>query len=244
MTQNQENKLSMYLATLVMLEKNRSIWQDIPAIVQLVDNITKQVGLLQKAVKKQTEKRKGIALDKSSSRQAMADQAILVGGMVKAYANAVENYQLEESVNYSNTSFTNGKDTLAKEQAEIIWDKASEYATQLADYGLTQADLDDLDNIIEEYADLISSPRIGITDRKESTGSIRQLITQIDNLLKKQLDLLLVRYKSTAFYPTYQAARIIVDQRGKKRKPALTDDMPPDNNNTPPPNNNNTDILA
>lgn len=66
MTQNQENKLSMYLATLVILEKNRSVWQDIPAIVQLVDNITKQVGLLQKAVKKQTEKRKGIALDKGT----------------------------------------------------------------------------------------------------------------------------------------------------------------------------------
>lgn len=239
MTQNQENKLSMYLATLVILEKNRSVWQGIPAIVQLVTQITKQVGLLQKAVKKQTEKRKGIALDKGSSRQAMADQAVLVGGIVKAYANATENYQLEESVNYTVTNFTNGKDTLAKEQAEIIWDKATEYITQLADYGLTQADLDDLDNSIEEYADLVSSPRVGITDRKESTGSIRQLITQIDNLFKKQLDLLLVRYKSTAFYPTYQAARIIVDQRGKKRKTALTDDIPSDNNNTPPPNNTN-----
>ena len=68
----------------------------------------------------------------------------------------------------------------------------------------------------------LSGPRAAVVQRSASTYQLPVAFDEVDELLAKEIDPLLVRFKKKtepAFYADYQAARIIIDRPGGRSDP-------------------------
>jgi hypothetical protein len=155
----------------------------------------------------------GITLDKAAKRDAMTDAAMFVKGAVQAFATDNANNELFGSVNYSLSEIKRAADTIARDRALLIYNKAFPLLAKLADYGITAAVLTDFKTAIANFTAIIPKPRTAINSIKAATTSIEELFIEADIILKRKVDKFMVQFKASnvSFYNTYLNARQIID---------------------------------
>lgn len=213
MNRTLENKLSMYLAVQKVCADNNSVWSGIIACVTAVNNLNSKVLEIVDARQIQESSPSGITLDKAVRRDAMIDSAMFVKGAVQAFATDNGNNELYESVNYSLSEIKRPADTIARDRALLIYNKAVPLVSSLADYGITAAVLTDLQTAITNFTAIMPKPRTAINSIKAATNTIEELFIAADLILKRNVDKFMVQFKATneAFYNTYLNARQIID---------------------------------
>jgi hypothetical protein len=67
--------------------------------------------------------------------------------------------------------------------------------------------------VLKLFADCLPSKRISASERKAANEKLKDLFLQVDDLLKNQLDRLMVPFRKSQpdFYASYQNARRIVN---------------------------------
>jgi len=213
MRKTQENKLSMYIAVQKVCADNNSVWNGLVACSNAISAFENKISDIVKSRQKQESNNKGIAEDKAEKRNKMVEKAMFVKGAIQAYATATQNNELYENVNYSVTKIKRGADTIARDKALIIFNKATAIATNLADYGINTTVLSELETSINNFTAIMPNPRTAKSAVKAATLEITELFEQTDLILKKQLDKLMIQFKDVNeyFYNTYQNAREIID---------------------------------
>ena len=99
-----------------------------------------------------------------------------------------------------------------------LLDQITPLAKELANYGLTEELLADLDREIIEFEGLINQPRQLISERKTTNELIEDKIDEIYSLLTNQVDPLMELFNDDReLYLTYKSARMIVDPASRKR---------------------------
>jgi hypothetical protein len=83
----------------------------------------------------------------------------------------------------------------------------------LADYGITTQQIDDLKNSFDRFLQMSGQPRQYRVASSVATQTLDELFKQVTELLEEKLDKVMSRFKSShpAFYIGYNAARIVVD---------------------------------
>lgn len=83
----------------------------------------------------------------------------------------------------------------------------------LANYGVTAAKLDVLQQALDQYSEKIGSSRLTIVKRHAKTASLEELFAKLRDV-HSRMDRLAIVFRSTApdFLAAYQAARIIIDR--------------------------------
>lgn len=153
----------------------------------------------------------------------MGDAAFEVGAAVHAYAVVAGELALEGRVDFSRSIIARGRAASVLARTRDILAAATEQLTNLADYGVTQAQLTDFAAKIEAFAEVHTKPRQQVNKTSVATRTLEVQFRATDAILSKRLDKLVVRFKTSApaFYKNYQAARPIVDRPGS-RPPATT----------------------
>lgn len=213
MTDRQENKFSMYLATQSVLDSNNAVWVGTPAIVTAAGEFKSAITLIGKARQTQETETKGVTEDKAQAREAAITKAVSVAAATFAYASVTNNNTLKEQVNYSPSELRGSRDTILADRLRVIFSSASVNAAALVDYGVQATDLAELDTLITAYEDVLQSPRTAIGARSTATQELEELFVQADTILKEQLDKLMEIFRFTAenFYKQYKSARVIID---------------------------------
>jgi hypothetical protein len=213
MKQNQENKLSMYLVVQKVCADNNSVWNGVAACVTAMAELETKINAIVAARQVQENDTKGIAEDKSNRREKMIAKAMFVKGAVQAYATDTSNNELYKSVDYTVTEIRKVPDTIARDRALLIYNKANAIATNLTSYGISAAILTELQNSINDFAGIMASPRTAKSLTKAATLEISELFDEADLIVKRKLDKLMVQFKESneAFYNTYLNAREIID---------------------------------
>ncbi len=87
--------------------------------------------------------------------------------------------------------------------------------TALADYSVTAADVTALGTLTTNFGGVKNVFRTAVARRSGQTKTLAQAIADNQSLLRKQLDKLMTKFKTSNpdFYAGYQAARVIVDRR-------------------------------
>ncbi len=129
-------------------------------------------------------------------------------------------FELKDKVSYSPSDLRNSRDTVLKDICQNIHDVALNVISELGDFGKTPEDLRQLQKKIDDYADILSKPRDAVTTRAAATSELANLFHQADELLKNQIDNLMVSYKASEprFYTMYDNARKIVSL-GRRSEP-------------------------
>ncbi len=125
-------------------------------------------------------------------------------------------------------------DKLSAEDLEATGKRVSGLATAniaaLADYGITAADVTDLDDLTTKFHGAKPAPREAVVGRKKQTDVIPGMIANLRSILRRQLDRQITTYKrsNAEFYEGYLSARVIVDRGGGGgKKPAPKPPTPP-----------------
>jgi hypothetical protein len=100
----------------------------------------------------------------------------------------------------------------------------------LPDIGLTEGKLDLLETRIETYNLLLGSPRAARGEKTAATTNLQQALDDLDRLLEKGLDKLVLQFKGTDFYTQYLLARDPIAVARKKQET-----NPPTGGTAPPP---------
>jgi len=216
MKNSQENKLSMYFAVQKVCSDNNGVWNGLPAFVSAFSAFEDVIQGIQDQRVIQEKDTKGVTQDKGSAEDELIDQALKVSTSVHAYATEINDNTLREKINYSPSDLKIARDTILIDMCQLIHDEANNVVTNLADYGVTPAELTDLQGKIDDYEAIVAGPRNAITDRSTATIELENLFITGDDILTNKLDKLITQFKQSdpEFTTQYANSRKIIDMGG------------------------------
>jgi len=213
MKTTQENKLSMYEATIEVLDNNSALIAPIAALVAAKSAAVTKTVAIRAANMVQQMTTKGKTMDKADRKDLLADTAYAIAGSVQAYAAENNNNDLYMLVNFSRTTLKKADDEEIQQMCQLIHDQANAIVLDLADYGVDAPKLAALQALIDAWSTQSQAPRVAISERVAATSSLPVLFAETDDILKKRVDKLMEQFYLTekTFYDTYKAARKIVN---------------------------------
>ncbi len=226
MNTKQTNKLTMYLAVEGICDGTPTAWQPIPAFADAYTDLKTRVNNIQTFAQNQEQDISGIAQDKQAARQTMCNLALPIASAVHAYAVKTKNNTLANSVDFSLSDLTGGRDVQSRDKCQNIYNTANTNLANLANYGVTAAKLTALQTSITGYNALISKPRDARAQGKTVTGNIQTEFDAADADLGI-MDDLTGQITVAKFVSDYENARIIVDTSASHASPPQPPPAPP-----------------
>ncbi len=213
MTDRQENKRSMYLAVQRVCNRDNSVWSGLTAFAGAFGDFEDTITNIETQRLIQEGRTTGIAENKQKEEDEMIQKTTEVAASVYAYAADNDDNALMQKVNYSPSDLRRSRDTILKDICQLVHDETDKVVTNLADYGIVDTDLTDLQKEIDDFANIIAEPRTATGTRATATSQLVQLIIDGDSTLKDRMDKLVEQFKTSdrRFYRSYKSARIIVD---------------------------------
>lgn len=213
MNTSQENKLSMYEATIEVMDNNSALVGTVAALVAAKSDMVNKTLEIRAANTVQQMTTKGKTMDKADRKEELADTAYAVAGSVQAYAAENNNNDLYMLVNFSRWTLRKADDEEIQQLCQLIHDQANAVVGDLADYGVDVAKLTALQDMINAWSSQSQAPRVAISERVAATLSLPELFAEADDIIKKRMDKLMEQFYQTekTFYDTYKAARKIVN---------------------------------
>jgi hypothetical protein len=216
MNRVQQNRHSMHDAVVDFFDKNSDKIAQIVALATKAD----QIKTLHLAIKQTDEDREaltdGTAQVKDKARKELAHKTHEVCSLMLVFANDAGDLELAGAVGYNSTAISRFTDMEMETIPKVILNRLKASLPLLGNYGLTQADADDLQAKIDHYKLKKISPRNKKGDRKLLTGQLNGQFKTMTILLK-QADKLMVKFKKSDadFYHRYKTARVVFNLRAR-----------------------------
>jgi hypothetical protein len=213
MNARQEAKLTMYRAVEQHCDNNSSIIEPIPALKNALIRFKAKISEIINLTQLTDLSIAGIVVSKSNRKQTLAQKATDIAGIVFAFASATANEPLKQEVNFKLSKLLGTRDDQLAPRCQNIHDKALENLDALKHYGIEEPQLADLQTAINNYSLTTPKPRLALSQRKTYNANLRRLFKESDEILKEQIDNLVVifRQSNPDFLADYESNRIIID---------------------------------
>ena len=226
-----KNKLAMYKSLKTIIAQNEASWTALPAFANAYQTFVERLEALEQRVYQQNLALVGVSAVKDAKKAIVVDKAYAMSSAITAYAVANNDLEVMSQMKISKHELQSlGKEMVLVLVNRII-SRASSLVAALADFGITQASVDELITLRNELDAQMNAPRNAIIDRKGQTLGIKTLTREIDAIVKLQLDKLLFILKEDhpQFFIDYKNARIIVDHRNRKGiGSSIDEELPPE----------------
>ena len=165
--------------------------------------------------------------EKGITQQKAAQQALVIAHTYEIssvlYAMAIKKNDeiLAAKVDFTESDLLKKRDNNLVTTCLNIVEFATEHLPELIAYEVTADELIVLKEEINSFAENLTTGRVSVTERKAANEKLKIVFLQVDDLLKKQLDRIVVRYRKTEpdFYTTYQSLRRTVNYGVRHEKP-------------------------
>lgn len=221
MTISQSNKLTMYETVLKTLQAHTNVWNDAVIMNEAVNELAQLLPLIREAAATGATSLKGVTDAKRTKKEEMANRTRIVAGLASAYAAKTKNLTLQAALHFSFSELLRAKDNLAIDRCTAVADQIRPHLPQLEAYGVTAEDFARLEADIAAFRALIGAKGQQQISRNVNTQTLTGRFRQADDLLKTQLDKLMLRYRVShrTFYDAYLASRVIRDLGGRRPAP-------------------------
>ncbi len=232
MNRDQLNRTGMMSTVSAYMGTNKSIWQGVKAIADTVTALDASIMAINNSAGKQITPVSGATDAKASVRHDYEEKILVVAAQLSALAEVKNDANLAGQSELT----LSGLDKLADDDLEETGTRIAGLTTTnlaaLADYGITAADVTELNNLTTQFHNVKTAPRTAVAGRAGQTATLPDMIAEATSILRNRLDKLVTRYRKTNpdFYAGYQSARVIVDRGGSspnaKPAPAPTPSTP------------------
>ncbi|MFZ5939822.1 MAG: hypothetical protein ACOYXB_04540 [Bacteroidota bacterium] len=207
------NKLNTYINVLELLETNPELTGSYTLLQGYISELALNVGEIKKLVSVSEVETSGVTTDKMVAKERMAKSASLIAAAGAGYAASTGNNTLEAQLDYNFSDIRYAKDSEAYGIASAIESNLRPLLPELADYQITQEDLDSLLATSEDYFKMIGGQGIMKNSSIQNTNNLSLIFRRTDDLLKNKMDRFMKRIsdKNQEFYNSYLTARRVID---------------------------------
>ncbi|MDX1652983.1 MAG: hypothetical protein R3277_10855 [Brumimicrobium sp.] len=237
-----KNKLQMYQSVLKVIQSNQASWNGLVAFENAVTRFSQKVTELENLTYQKSKIIMGMRSKRDKKRDEIVEKALHLGNALYALASAIGDEKLKADVHYSPSRLRYAPITTFMQIVNGLINTANDLIADLADYGVDQNMVDDLTLAHMEFIEISNLPRQAIVSRKVLVQQIGNTVSEIDEVLKSQLDRLIVLLNSSApgFVMTYEGARVIIDTPATRRSKSTGNDDLIDESESPPGENDNS----
>ncbi len=202
----------MMHSTNLYLDSNSQVWSAIPIIPAYKNQLSQAIEGIRLAATDQHAARVFIGASLHELKVRVAEKMDIMDDVLEAYADDTENVELITRVGNSKSEYLRLPHEDFETKTKNIIDLLEEHVGDMADYGLTQDQIDDVKLTFGSFQDKRNKPRSYQIASRIATQSITDLIREGSNALEK-LDRVMKRFKrsNSTFYHGYTAARSIVN---------------------------------
>lgn len=213
MTKHEENKLSMFKATNLVLKKSPELYADIPVIGESqteLDSIIQSIDRMDVDFKEAT---KGKTADKTAKAEALITKVYRLTNGIYVYGVKSKNHSLMQDFKIGKGALNTLRDTDLPNKVSQILNTAETIKAELVRYGISQADITAVRDALEEYNAAFDAQAETMSATSANRAKLYDLFDQADAILHDEVDPLLELFveKNADFYNQYQAARVIKD---------------------------------
>ena len=215
------NKLVMYRAVQSHLDRNKSMWTSVPAMATTINDFELLLAEIETYRKLTQENKTGITQQKAAQQALVIAHAYELSSVLYAMAIKKNDAVLAAKVDFTETDLLKKRDNHLVSTCRNILEFATEHLAELIAYQVTADELIVLKEEINSFAENLTTGRVSVTERKAANEKLKVVFLQVDSLLKKQLDRIVVRYRKTEpdFYTNYQSLRRIINYGVRHEKP-------------------------
>lgn len=207
------NKLTMYKAVRNHLKQNELIWNSIPAMVTVVNDFDLLISKIDAYHSLTSAKKKGITKQLATRQETLISHAYELSSLLLAMGSQKNDQVLMGKINFTESGLVKKRDNELVIVCRIIADLVFDNLLPLASYGVTENDHTLLMEEIKLFSDSLPKGRLSVGEKKTANAMMKLVFLDVDTLLKKQLDRLMVsfRRKHVDFYNAYLNTRRIVN---------------------------------
>lgn len=215
MTSRQISFISMYRRVLNFLNKKMEVTKNLPGFDNLVDSFDSNLKEIIRLGNEQKTDIRGLRTQKEDIKTSTGEVVLDVIHRLKAFAKMTGDVVLAKKINYNDSQVFHTPDYDFLTLCTIIMETAETYKTQLVTYGVTPEMQTDLKSSIDDWKEVMDSPKEGYTGKKQATTQLTDLfILQADYTTKIDALIELLRYSDAPFYNEYQDTRKVVYRKG------------------------------
>jgi hypothetical protein len=213
MTQNQNNRFSMYSATAKVLSDNDTKISAVPALANAFGRFEGLLSQIRDKDKERSSKTPGKVAAKDEAEDALVMATIIVSSALAAFARVKGNAQLREAAHVTESTLRTVRMNEQLNIARVTYDLAKANAMELVGFGVSQTMLDDLKSRIAAYELAMKDVSSGMAERTGAKTAVSELFVQAYDVLKQELDPLMQIFRVTdpEFFNDFRAARVVKD---------------------------------
>ncbi len=226
MTKLQTNKLLMYRTVQAYLESNPDKVSAMPALAERAVHLRELLTELESIAIKQTSIAKGKTDKKAEAKEQLSEKLNTVRCALYALGRKLQDAELMAQADVNESRLRQSRDLDLLRTAGIMHREAVSRHAQLADFGISDADLNDLVGAKEAFSLTIDSRDSAVAERVGARVDLAGIFDEVDDLLNEDIDTImqLLRSRELEFYNGYTAARVIKDL-GVRRQNGGTSDV-------------------
>jgi hypothetical protein len=195
------------------MDVNTDKWVSIPAIGDIKVGIDEHILQIRPKLKAGGKSSKGVTKDKTELHAILAIKTGILSGAIVSFATKSNNNDLKINGKLTKAVVKNLRDIEVPERITIVTDLAKAHLADLAAYGVTEAQITDLETSVDDFRELIGEPRLVISHSNLGNKSAKELVASVMDLLNQELDNVMLQFELSdpEFYEGYRKARVIVD---------------------------------
>ena len=219
MTNRNEDFVGMVKLCLNVWEAKQSVFGNIIAVKEAFTRIAALKDALDEKIVKQSLTIGGKTVIKKDLRKKMSELSAQIGAIIAGYAFNVKNEDLKKVVDFPISVYNKKRDEEVAFLCKNVLAKANENIANLADYGITQAMVEQLDTYINSYTSSTKKNELDVEERVVYTKEIRELIAQLHDEIENNLDkvMMIFQFSNPSEYQLYMQARNSMPKRHAKK---------------------------
>lgn len=223
----QTNRVTMYKTTIAVLDENNAIWNPMAPFADAVTRLKNKVSAIDTAAQKQ-ETPTGATLDKAGAREALEDVLFLMCEALGVLAHTSNNRDLMALTDITRSGIDKLDVEGLSNRASLVLAQANARKTELATLQVTQANIDELSQALQDYNEMKAGPRQATVERMVQTESLSSLFREANGILRNEIDPMVNLFSRThpQFVSNYQSARVIIDRAATRSAAKTTTPIP------------------
>jgi len=159
----------VYLAVKDFLTVNASIVTPLPNYSGYFTSFQESLVQIQVNAEQQMFDKTGISIGKKQLRENLVALAADTSRRLTAYAKFANNQVLLKEIKFAESDLKKCADNILHDYAQGLYDRAKTNLDALKTYGIDASTQTTLQDAIDAFVNSIPKPRLGITDKKQST---------------------------------------------------------------------------
>ena len=207
------NRVTMYKTVSSYLDEHSSVWNTMAPLQTALTQFKAEIAGIDTTAQ-QKEAPSGATDDKAEAREALEDVLFLACEALGVVAHTSNDHDLAALTDVTRT----GLDRMAAEElsnrAASVLAQANVHKTSLVPLQVTQDNLDEFEQALQEFNAVKTGPRAAIVARATQTESLSTRVRRTNGILRNQIDRMvsLFNRSNPDFVSGYQSARVIVDR--------------------------------